>query len=218
MTQPRRVVVSTTQCNTCHGALGTASGSNTLPNGVHNGAASSVESCAVCHDANSTNSTAMSAYGGFSESYQFKRMIHGIHGGAARSASFLQPFCKLGLIPDTGGTWLLPRLVGSARALGLALLGDKLSAEQAAQWGLIWQVVDDASLADTVQRLAAQLAAGPTLAYALSKQAIWESQQHSLAEQLDVERDMMRSCGQSADYSEGLAAFLEKRAPRFVGK
>ena len=86
--QPRRVVVSTTQCNTCHGALGTASGSNTLPNGVHNGAASSVESCAVCHDANSTNSTAMSAYGGFSESYQFKRMIHGIHGGAARSASF----------------------------------------------------------------------------------------------------------------------------------
>lgn len=137
---------------------------------------------------------------------------------AARSASFIQPFCKLGLIPDTGGTWILPRLVGKARALGLSLLGDKVSAEQAVQWGMIWQAVDDDALVETVRQMATQLADGPTYGYAQTKKAIWESDQRGFAEQLDVERDMMSACGRTEDYTEGVAAFTGKRPPRFVGK
>ena len=137
---------------------------------------------------------------------------------AARSATFVQAFSKLGLIPDSGGTWTLPRLVGTARALGLTLLGNKLPAEQAAAWGMIWQCVDDADLAPTVDALAQQFAVAPTRGLAWTKAAIRGSGQRSLAEQLDIERDAQRELGRSADYAEGVAAFIEKRTPRFTGR
>ncbi len=137
---------------------------------------------------------------------------------AARSAVFVQGFNKLGLVPDCGGTWLLPRLVGNARALGLMLLGDKVSGEQAAAWGLIWQCVDDALLAETVDALAQRLAQGPTRGLARTKEAIYGGWQHSLSEQLDVERDLQQELGRSADYAEGVAAFRDKRIPQFTGR
>ena len=137
---------------------------------------------------------------------------------AARSASFIQSFSKLGLVPDSGGTWFLPRLVGNARALGLALLGDKLSAEQAAQWGLIWRCVDDGELKATTDSLAAHLAQAPTLGLARTKQAIYEAWQRSLEQQLDQERDLQRELGRSHDYAEGVAAFTQKRTPTFTGR
>lgn len=137
---------------------------------------------------------------------------------AARSAVFVQGFNKLGLVPDCGGTWLLPRLVGNARALGLMLLGDKVSGEQAAAWGLIWQCVDDALLAKTVDALAQRLAQGPTRGLARTKEAIYGGWQHSLSEQLDVERDLQQELGRSADYAEGVAAFRDKRIPQFTGR
>ena len=112
----------------------------------------------------------------------------------------------------------MPRLLGNARALGLALLGDKLPAEQAAAWGLIWRCVDDAELAPTVDALSQQLAIAPTRGLARTKQAIYESWQRSLEGQLDVERDYQRELGNSADYAEGVAAFIAKRAPQFTGK
>jgi 2-(1,2-epoxy-1,2-dihydrophenyl)acetyl-CoA isomerase len=134
---------------------------------------------------------------------------------AARSAAFVQAFCRLGLVPDSGGTWFLPRLVGDARAIGLAMLGEKLPAEQAAAWGLIWECVDDAELAAKADRLALALAAAPTLGLARTKQAIYGSWSRTLEEQLDVERDMQRELGWSADYAEGVAAFTVRRAPVF---
>jgi 2-(1,2-epoxy-1,2-dihydrophenyl)acetyl-CoA isomerase len=137
---------------------------------------------------------------------------------AARSASFVQAFAKLGLLPDSGGTWTLPRLVGLSRALGLTLLGNKLTAEQAAAWGMIWQCVDDAEFSSTVDALAESLAAAPTRGLARTKAAIRGSWQHSLSEQLDIERDAQRELGRSADYAEGVAAFVGKRAPRFTGR
>ena len=137
---------------------------------------------------------------------------------AARSASFVQAFSKLGLLPDSGGTWTLPRLVGNARALGLTLLGNKLPAETAAAWGMIWQCVDDAQLEPTVDALAQQFAVAPTRGLAWTKAAIRGSWQHTLAEQLDVERDAQRELGRSADYAEGVAAFGEKRTPSFKGR
>ena len=137
---------------------------------------------------------------------------------AAKSASFIQSFSKLGLVPDSGGTWTLPRLVGPARAIGLAFLGEKLSAEQAAQWGLIWRCVEDAELAGVVDQLARQLAIAPTRGLARTKEAIYTSGGRTLEEQLDVERDFQRELGYSSDYAEGVAAFTEKRAPRFTGR
>lgn len=137
---------------------------------------------------------------------------------AARSASFVQAFAKLGLVPDSGGTWFLPRLVGPARALGLALLGEKLSAEQAAAWGLIWRCVEDAELSGVVDGLARQLAAAPTRGLARTKQAMYEGLNRTLPQQLNVERDYQGELGHSADYAEGLAAFTEKRTPRFTGR
>lgn len=137
---------------------------------------------------------------------------------AARSASFVQAFSKLGLVPDSGGTWSLPRLIGNARALGLTLLGDKLPAEQAAQWGLIWRCVEDAELATVVDGLATQLAAAPTRGLARTKQAIYEGWNRTLEAQLDIERDYQRELGWTADYAEGVAAFTQKRPPQFTGR
>jgi 2-(1,2-epoxy-1,2-dihydrophenyl)acetyl-CoA isomerase len=137
---------------------------------------------------------------------------------AARSASFVQAFSKLGLVPDSGGTWSLPRLVGNARAMGLTLLGEKLPAEQAAQWGLIWRCVDDAELSAVVDGLATQLAAAPTRGLARTKQALYEGWGRTLEEQLDIERDYQRELGYTADYAEGVAAFTQKRPPQFTGR
>ncbi len=137
---------------------------------------------------------------------------------AAKSASFIQSFSKLGLVPDSGGTWTLPRLVGPARAIGLTFFGDKLNAEQAAAWGLIWRCVEDAELAPTVEQLARQLAVAPTRGLARTKEAIHTSGGRTLEQQLDIERDFQRELGYSADYAEGVAAFTEKRAPKFTGR
>lgn len=137
---------------------------------------------------------------------------------AARSASFIQSFSKIGLVPDCGGTWWLPRLLGPARAMGLALTGEKLSAEQAEAWGLIWKCVDDDALMATVTALARQLAAGPTRGYVRTRQAIEASATLSLSASLDLERDYQRELGHSADYREGVAAFMAKRAPVFTGR
>jgi 2-(1,2-epoxy-1,2-dihydrophenyl)acetyl-CoA isomerase len=134
---------------------------------------------------------------------------------AARSASFIQAFSKIGLVPDCGGTWLLPRLVGRARALGLAMTGDKLPAEEAQRIGLIWQCVDDAALMDTALALAAKLAAMPTKALAETRTAIDEAMGLDFADALSMEARRQDSLGRAHDAREGIAAFVEKRAPKF---
>ena len=137
---------------------------------------------------------------------------------AARSATFIQAFSKIGLVPDSGGTWLLPRLVGHARAMGLALLAEKLPAEQAAQWGLIWRCIDDAQLKEEAGKLIERLAMGPTRGLAAIKMAMQRGWRNELNAQLDLERDLQRELGRSQDYKEGVAAFGEKRAPKFKGQ
>ena len=136
---------------------------------------------------------------------------------ATKSASFLQAFSKIGLIPDTGGTWFLPQRVGMARAMGLALLADKLPAEKAADWGLIWQCVDDAEFAAAVDKLAQQLSTAPTKALVRTRQAMHAAPGHTLEQQLSMEGGFMRELGWSPDYAEGVAAFMDKRAPNFTG-
>jgi 2-(1,2-epoxy-1,2-dihydrophenyl)acetyl-CoA isomerase len=137
---------------------------------------------------------------------------------AAKSASFVEVFCKLGLIPDTGGTYFLPRLIGTARATGLAMLGEKLSAERAENWGLIWKCVPDDELVPETLALARHFAGAPTKGLAFTKRALQASCANTLPEQLKLERDMMRELGNSHDYREGVAAFIAKRTPQFKGE
>lgn len=136
---------------------------------------------------------------------------------ASKSASFVQAFSKIGLIPDTGSTWVLPKRVGMARAMGLALLAEKLSSERAADWGLIWECVDDAAFSGRVNAIAKQLADGPTKAYLRTRQAMFASSTHTLEQQLMMEAGFMRELGWSNDYAEGVVAFSEKRPPKFEG-
>ena len=137
---------------------------------------------------------------------------------AARSAYFLQAFAKIALVPDCGGTYWLPRLAGTARAMGMAMLAERVGAEDAERWGLIWKCVDDATLMDEAQAIAHALAAGPTHTYGTIKKAIYASATNTLDQQLDLERDLQREVGRHTDYREGVAAFLEKRKPSFTGK
>jgi len=137
---------------------------------------------------------------------------------AARSARFDQAFVRISLIPDLGGTWFLPHLVGDARARALAMLGTSLTAEEAQRMGMIWQVIDDAALMDEAGKLARRLASGPTLSYAAIKQAINAASTNTLDQQLDLERDSQRMLGKSADFKEGVAAFLAKRPAQFTGR
>lgn len=136
---------------------------------------------------------------------------------AARSAKFIQVFCKIGLIPDSGGTYILPRLVGTARAMGLSLLGDSISAEQAVQWGMIWQMVEDDELQETATKLARHLTTQPTKGLGLIKKAIRASVDNDFDTQLNLESTLQREAGFSNDYQEGVSAFLEKRKPTFSG-
>jgi 2-(1,2-epoxy-1,2-dihydrophenyl)acetyl-CoA isomerase len=136
---------------------------------------------------------------------------------AARSARFIQAFSKIGLIPDAGGTWILPRLLGQARATALAMLAEPVSAEQAEQWGMIWRCVDDESLQDEAWKIAEHLAAQPTRAMAMIKKALLASANNTLDQQLDLERDLQSQAGQTHDFQEGVSAFLEKRKPDFHG-
>jgi len=137
---------------------------------------------------------------------------------AARSAKFIQSFAKIGLVPDSGGTYFLPRLVGSARATALAMLAEPIAAETAEQWGLIWRAVDDDKLRSEAEALTARLAAQPTQGLALIKQALAQSAGNTLDAQLDLERDLQRQAGRTPDYAEGVDAFIAKRAPKFTGR
>lgn len=137
---------------------------------------------------------------------------------AAESAKFIQSFSKVGLIPDTGGSWALPHLLGPQRAMGLALTAQPLTARHAADWGLIWQCLPDDALMTEARALARRLAAGPTFGFAATKHAIQAAATNSLDAHLDLEATLMKACGESADYAEGVAAFLDKRPAEFQGR
>jgi len=137
---------------------------------------------------------------------------------ASKSASFIQSFVAIGLAPDAGGTWMLPRLAGQARAMGLALTGETLSAETAAEWGMIWKAVDEDRFTDEVDALLAKLAAAPPLSLAAIKRAIGVSSTATLDQQLDLERDLQKQLGFSDDYAEGVRSFMAKRSPVFSGR
>jgi 2-(1,2-epoxy-1,2-dihydrophenyl)acetyl-CoA isomerase len=137
---------------------------------------------------------------------------------AARSATFTQVFARIGLVPDAGGTWLLPRLVGQARARGLALLAEPLSAENAEAWGLIWKAVDDANLMSEAEKLCTHFASAPTFSLGLIKRALDAAEDNSLPIQLDLERNLQRQAGSTEDYKQAVRAFLAKRKPAFSGK
>jgi 2-(1,2-epoxy-1,2-dihydrophenyl)acetyl-CoA isomerase len=136
----------------------------------------------------------------------------------AKSSYFLQAFRRIGLVPDGGSTWILPRLVGKARAMELSLLGEKLPAETALQWGLVNRVYDDEKLMDEVKTLALDLANGPTVSLGLIRQLYWESTDNTYEEQLNLERQFQRTAGNSTDFKEGVRAFLEKRPAKFKGE
>jgi 2-(1,2-epoxy-1,2-dihydrophenyl)acetyl-CoA isomerase len=136
----------------------------------------------------------------------------------ARSAYFLQAFRRIGLVPDCGSTWLLPRLVGKARSVELSLMGERLPAEKALEWGLVNRVYDDAALMEETMKLAREMADGPTIALSLIRRLYWESPDNSFEDQLDLEQQMQRRAGAAEDFKEGVTAFLEKRPAKFKGK
>jgi 2-(1,2-epoxy-1,2-dihydrophenyl)acetyl-CoA isomerase len=137
---------------------------------------------------------------------------------ARKSAKFVQAFSAIGLVPDAGGSWVLPRLIGQARALGFTLLGESISAETAEAWGLIWRAIDDEQFAAEVETIVQRIGQGPTRGLASAKRMIRTALARDLSEQLDIERDTQRECGLTEDYKEGVNAFKERRAPRFVGR
>ena len=137
---------------------------------------------------------------------------------AGESAKFIQSFSKVGLIPDTGGSWHLPRLLGEARAKGLAFTAQPLKAKQAEDWGLIWKALPDEDLMSEARAMAEGFANGPTLGLGLTKQCIQAAAVDTLEDHLELEADAMKTCGESVDYAEGVSSFLEKRAPNFTGK